>query len=260
MTKILWDQTSTKVYETGVDRGVLYLSDNSGVAWNGITSVEEDLSDAKQTPYYLDGVKYYNQRTVGDFSAILKAYTYPDEFLEFDGFQTATVGLILSDQPVSGTFGLSYRTLVGNDINGIDYGYKIHILYNLTATPSNRKFSAMGNTVDPLEFTWNISGIPEIVSGFRPTAHVILDSRELSVSTLSAIEDVLYGNSSTNPRIPSLSELVGLVFNVVDNGDGTWTATGLGNTITYLDATTFQIDWPGAVMISPNTYTLSNKP
>lgn len=260
MTKLIWDQVGERIYETGVDRGVLYLSDGEGVPWNGLLSVEDVVEEADITPYYIDGVRYFNQRSVGDYSGVLKAFTYPDEFMQFDGYDELTVGLYASHQPVTKTFGLSYRTMVGNDILGREFGYKIHLVYNLVATPSTRTYGTVTSSVDALDLTWNISGVPVEIPGFRPAVHFVIDSRALPVGILSDIEDLIYGTDISEPRIPSPVELMGMIFNVVDNHDGSWTATGSDEVIILPDATSFEITWPGAVYIDGESYTLSNTP
>lgn len=262
MATLLWDQLGEKVYETGVDRGVLYLTDRTGVVWNGLTSVEEKTEGVEQTPYYIDGVRYFIERSPGDFAATLNAFTYPDAFLEFEGYQSPDRGFFLDNQVVTATFGLSYRTRIGNDVSGVALGYKIHILYNLTAIPSNKSYDTQDNSINPVEFSWDITGVPEKVDGYRPTAHAVFDSRRLSPVVLSAIEDILYGNATTNARLPSLSELidlvVGLTLQVIDHGDGSWTAIGPDEDVLYLDSTSFQITRASANMIDETSYTLTD--
>jgi hypothetical protein len=192
MTKLVWDQVGERLYETGVDRGVLYLSDGSAVPWNGLTSVNETAGDDVTTPVYFDGVKYQDVQSTGDFAATLTAFTYPDEFLEYEGVVDLGNGVFVDGQN-SKVFGLSYRTMVANDVNGIDHGYKIHILYNLTATSSAVSYNTMSSVAEPIPFSWTLAGVPEDVDNFRPTAHVIFDSRVLNVGLLKAIEDLLYG-------------------------------------------------------------------
>ena len=261
MGKLQWDQTGERFYETGVDQGVLYLADGRGVPWNGLTAVDEASGNVNQTSYYIDGVRYFTQRSVGDYSATLKAFTYPDEFMEFDGYQEAADGLILDSQPVLNEFGLSYRTRVGNDIDGTDHGYKIHLAYHMTAVPSSRSFGTMGDSVDPMLFSWTISGTPEVLAGYRPTCHVIIDSRKVSPAMLAVVEEILYGSDISDARLPTLFELVDLLstwaFGVVDNGNGTWTVRGPIENVKNLDKKTFMVD---RTTVAPNTngYTVSS--
>lgn len=191
--RIGWALPGSKVYEAGVDRGVLYDDDNAnGVAWNGLVSIEEDMASAAVTAFYFDGVPYLNTRVPSDFSATLRAFTFPDEFLEYDGVNSIAPGLYLHDQAVSKTFGLSYRTMIGNE-NDSSLGYKLHLVYNLTAQPDNRSYVSLSDSNDVGDMGWKIQGVPVSYSGFRPTVHVSLDSREIESDTLKRIEDILYG-------------------------------------------------------------------
>jgi hypothetical protein len=262
MTTLVWDDIGTHVYEAGVDRGVLYLTNGIGVAWNGLTSITEKMSNDDE-PIYFDGVKYANHIALGEFSASLKAYTYPDEFLEFEGILYSNNGLYIGNQP-SKRFGLSYRTKIGNDTEGIDAGYKLHVLYNLTAIPSDRDYTTLSAAPEAIEFQWDISAIPEDVPGFRPTAHLILDSRLMSPALLSDIEDTLYGDGITDATLPPISTLVSfigqwVIMRITDNLDGTWTADdGDGGFITMLSGTEFQIVQANAVYLNATTYNISD--
>lgn len=216
MARVLWDQVGVRRFETGLDRGVLYLPDNTGVAWNGLTSVEEDLSDIAVESFYLDGIKYLNRRSVGDFSATMKALTYPDEFLQFEGLSEVNPGFIASNQAVNRTFGLCYRTIVGNDEDGVDHGYKLHILYNLTAKPANKSYSTLSSATSPLEFSWTISGIPVYIEGFRPTVHFVIDSTSVLYDVMSDFEDLLYGTDITSPKLPDIETLASVYQDLID--------------------------------------------
>src|SRR5436190_16773892 len=175
MTALVWDRLGERIYQTGVDRGVLYLHDGTVAVWNGLTSVEES-SDSERKAFYLDGVKYLENVIPGDFSAKLKAFTYPDEFYEVNGITTSDLGLGFYDQP-SKSFNLSYRTRIGNDVKDLELGYKIHILYNITAVPDSYGFeSSKDSGAQPIEFGWSLSGVPPKLPGFRPTVHVTIDS------------------------------------------------------------------------------------
>lgn len=209
MTKLLWDQVGDRTYEAGVDRGVLYLEDGSGVPWVGLTGVDEEFGNDDVTPNYLDGVKASDLPGFGDFSGKLTAFTYPDEFLEYEGSLFLADGMYVGNQQTK-TFGLSYRTLIGNDVDGIDHGYKLHILYNLTAAPSNDSHETLANDVNPMDFSWTLLSIPETISDYRPTAHIILDSTEIEPSMLQGLEQILYGGIHADARLPSAEELVSL--------------------------------------------------
>lgn len=208
MTKLLWGQVGERVYEAGVDRGVLYLADGSGVAWTGLTSVDEDFGGDGTSPTFFDGVKTRDTPSFGDFSATLNAYNYPNEFLNYEGAGSLGNGLFVSNQDPK-MFGLSYRTLVGNDIDAVDHGYKIHILYNLTASSESKGRETLSDSPVPLNFSWRLSSVPQNVNGYRPTAHVIFDSTQLTgIGLLGALEDILYGTDTDDARLPTINELI----------------------------------------------------
>jgi len=214
MSKLRWDKDTDRLFEAGIDRGVLYELDDDhtyvGVAWNGITSVEEH-NNSSVTPIYFDSQKQFDMYAPGDFSASLKAYTYPDEFLKFEGMiEDSATGLLLDNQPVD-TFGLSYRTLIGNPDKSTDFEYKIHILYNVTAIPDAVTRQTLSANVDPIEFSWSLSCIPEEVVNFRPTAHIVVDTRKVSRAKVSEIEFALYGGPDSPidlPYLPSAQDVV----------------------------------------------------
>ena len=262
MTAIVWDEIGTRTFEVGVDRGVLYPPNTDGVVWNGLISVNEKTIGNEVTSYYFDGIKYADVAGSGDFAGTIRAYTYPDEFLELEGIVEVGNGLFLANQqPIR--FGLSYRTKIGNDVDGDSAGYKIHILYNLTAIPSQKNFQTQSIESSAIEFEWNVTAIPEEVPGFRPTAHIILDTRLMSPLLIADIEATLYGNELNNPELPALSTLTSfigdwVIIRITDNGDGTWTATGPDDLITMLDATTFQIIQANAEYLDADTYMISD--
>lgn len=260
MTQITWAKVGERHYEAGVDRGVLYLSDGSGVPWNGLTSVAEEFGETS-TPFYLDGVKYLDVPSIEDYTATISAITYPDEFMEYDGVASLGGGLYATDQQ-SKRFGLSYRTLVGNDVDGLDHGYKIHLVYNLTAEVDTRSYATLTNSTEPMDFAWKVTAVPEPLSEYRPTAHVILDTTRLNHFLVSVLEGILYGDAENNPRLPSLTELRDFVmgwdlFTVTDNGDGTYSITGPDELITMNDATTFTITEISATYLDADTYTVT---
>jgi len=258
MTKLRWDQIGTRFYETGIDRGVLYLEDGTVVPWNGITGVEEDLGNDGSTPYYIDGVKYLDSQNTGDYVSTLRAFTYPPEFEEYQGSLSLLEGFMASGQPMK-SFGLSYRTLIGNDINGTNLGYKIHLLYNLVAVQDIPAYQSLNDQPQALEFSWRLMAVPEMVEGYRPTAHVIIDSRYINKYLLRDLENILYGSDTIDPSLTSLDDLVKYIqdwdiVEVVDNGDGTWTATGPSELVFYLDDTTFQINGIPVTWLASDTY------
>jgi hypothetical protein len=206
MTILVWDQAGERIYQTGVDRGVLFLPDGTVVPWNGLTSVEDNTS--KETnAIYLDGFKYLEYISPGDFSAILKAFTYPEEFDSVNGILRFTPGLRVHDQPPK-NFSLSYRTKIGDDISGIDAGYLIHLIYNVLANPDSQESATISDSPTPSEFSWALSARPirESVS-WRPTAHVSINSRDISSELLQTFEDVIYGTTEVDPRLPAISEV-----------------------------------------------------
>lgn len=260
MPRLIWNESGTRFYESGVDRGVLYLPNGSGVPWNGLTSVDESGTDATE-PVHFDGVKTVDIPLIGEYEGTLQAYTYPDEFLEFEGIASQGNGLYVDNQ-ASMRFGLSYRTQVGNDIDGADHGYKIHIVYNLMAVPASPSYQTLSEQQSATDFSWSIAAVPEWVSGYRPTAHVVLDSRDLNPFLLRDLERILYGDANVNASLPPLSELVDFVSNwslieITDNGDGTWTAEGPDELVTMTDATTFEIDQVVATYLNNDTYEVS---
>jgi len=208
MTTLQWDQLGTRRYETGVDRGVLYLEDGTGIPWNGLTSVDEKVTGMSATPLYWEGVKYDEIITIGDFAASLKAYTYPDEFLEYMGIVETDVGLYVDNQPTK-LFGLSYRTIIGNDLSATA-GHKINILCNLSAIPSTKGYNTLSQNANMLEFEWSISSIPDRIPGFRSTAHLIFDTTKSTPEMIETIEGILYGDDASDAHLPTFAELVAL--------------------------------------------------
>jgi hypothetical protein len=263
MTALVWDKVGEKTYQTGVDRGVLYLHDGTSVAWNGLTSVENtDVTSV--TSYYLDGVKYLDNFTPGDFTGKLKAFTYPPEFDQVNGIINVAPGLAYYDQPAK-SFDLSFRTRVGNDIDGVDHAYKIHLLYNLIANPDTYAYPTLtGGNNQPIEFSWVLTGTPPKIEKFRPTVHISIDSEDTPADLLQSLEDILYGTEDSAPHLPTIDE-IGEIFGylgsliIVDHGDGTWSAIDESDTyITMINTTTFQIDHANATYLDSTTYTISN--
>lgn len=260
MTQIQWDQKGERKFQAGVDRGVLYPPDGPGVAWNGLTSVEES-SDRETTAYYLDGAKFLERQTPGEFAGVLKAFTYPDELDLVTGVTTFAPGVDVHDQPPQ-SFGLSYRTRLGDDVEGVDAGYRLHIIYNVRAVPDSRVFSTLGENATPSDFSWTLTATPARLTGYRPTAHVSFDSTKLYPPALAALEAKLYGTDVADASLPIFADLialfvsVGMIF-ITDNGDGTWTASAPDSVISMLDAETFQITHVDATFLDAATYEIS---
>lgn len=207
MTKIEWGVAGDRFYEAGVDRGVLYVPGLEGVAWHGLTAVKENPSGAEATPYYQDGIKYANISTSEEYEATLEAFSAPSYFSACDGLVSPYAGLSLTEQPRK-KFGLTYRTSIGNDVQGIDYGYKIHLVYNALASPSAKQNTSLSNNVDPVVLSWGITTVPEKLTGFKPTSHLILDSRYTPSILLLEIEDILYGTDAFDPVLPPASDIL----------------------------------------------------
>jgi hypothetical protein len=209
VTALVWDGSGDHQYETGIDRGVLYLTDGSAVAWNGLTSVVESRSrDLKS--YFLDGIKYQDRVIPGAYSARLSAYTYPDELDALMGNAQYAQGVTLYDQR-SSMFNLSYRTRIGNDVFGSNYAERIHIVYNLVAIPSDVTNNTIGEAAAPEAFEWELSGTPISLDWYRPANHISVDSREMDPIALVGLEHVLYGTETDDPSLPSFEDLLALV-------------------------------------------------
>ena len=220
MSRITWDDTSKRLYETGVKMGVLYpiQSDGAytkGVAWNGLTAVTESPSGAEATALYADDIKYLNLMSNEEFSATIEAYTYPDEFAECDGSAALAKGVMIGQQKRK-TFGLCYRTTLGNDVEGNDYGYKLHLVYGCLAAPSEKAYSTINDSPEAITFSWEVSTTPVAVTGFKPTSQITIDSTKVDTSKLSALENILYGTNAdgdtgAEPRLPLPDEVATLM-------------------------------------------------
>ncbi len=208
MTELSWGTPGERFYESGVDRGVLFV-DSVGVAWNGLVSVKENPSGGDPTPYYIDGYKFSQIALSEDFQATLEAFSSPREFRACDGSKELMSGLTVTQQRRK-QFGLSYRTRIGNDVEATDFGYKIHILYNAMTGPSSRDNNTIAASPSPITLSWDISTQPPQLSGSRPTSHFVIDSTRTDPEVLTSLTDILYGSDSTDSRLPTPSELVGL--------------------------------------------------
>ena len=265
MATLVWDQVGERLYQVGIDRGVLYLHDGTVAVWNGLTGVESS-STSEIKSYYLDGVKYLENFIPGDFSGKLKAFTYPDELDSLTGVATVgtSPGLDYYDQPAK-SFDLSYRSRIGNDLDGSNYAYKIHILYNVLANPDAYSFETIKDSLDPIEFVWALSGTPpKGIDRYRPTVHISIDSRETPPDILKLLEDTLYGTNTNDARLPSIQEVaeffgyLGALL-IIDHGGGVWSAIDESDTyITMIDSTTFQIDNADATYLDADTYQVSS--
>ena len=219
MSKLVWDQTGERYYETGVKMGVLYPQSASGtypkgVVWNGLTAVTESPSGAEATPLYADDVKYLNLYSAEEFGATIEAYTYPDEFAECDGSAEIATGVTIGQQNRK-AFGLCYRTTIGNDTDGNDHGYKLHIIYGAMASPSEKAYATINDSPEAITFSWEVTTTPVSVSGFKPTASVTIDSTKVDGTKLKQLEAILYGDNGSSSageaRLPLPDEIVTLI-------------------------------------------------
>ena len=217
MAKLVWDKTGDRLYETGVKNGVLYIPTagvySKGVAWNGLTAVTESPSGAEATALYADDTKYLSLMSAEEFGATIEAYTYPDEFAACDGSAELADGVMIGQQKRS-TFGLCYKTTIGNDTEGNDHGYKLHIIYGAQAKPSERAYATINDSPEAITFSWEITTTPVNVTGAKPTASLVIDSTKADPSKLAALEDILYGKDGepgNEPRLPLPDEIKSLM-------------------------------------------------
>lgn len=220
--KIVWDKTGEKIYETGVKNGVLYPQVNGaypeGVAWNGLTAVTESPSGAEATPLYADDIKYLNLYSAEEFGATIECYTYPKEFEKCDGSAEIATGVSIGQQTRQ-AFGMSYKTTVGNDTEGAKYGYKLHLIYGATASPSEKAYATISDSPEAITFSYEVTTTPVNVEGFNPTASIVIDSTKIPADKLKELEEILYGKDPTSedaddgvaPRLPLPDEIVSIV-------------------------------------------------
>lgn len=217
MAKLVWDETGKRFYETGVKMGVLYVQQaggayNKGVAWNGLTAVTESPSGAEANPMYADDIKYLNLFSAEEFGATVEAYTYPAEFEQCDGSASISTGVTIGQQERK-QFGLCYRTTLGNDTDGNDHGYKLHLIYGAKASPSEKAYATINDSPEAITFSWELTTTPVNVSGHKPTANLVIDSTKVSSAAMTALEEALYGNTTTEARLPLPDEIVQIITN-----------------------------------------------
>lgn len=211
MAKLVWDKTGERLYETGVSHGVLYVQDSTGaypagVAWNGLTAVTESPSGAEATPLYADDIKYLELRSAEEFGATIEAYTYPKEFEACDGSAELAEGVTIGQQDRK-AFGLCYRTIVGNDVKKNDLGYKLHLIYGATASPSEKGYQTVNDSPEAITFSWEVTTTPINVDGFKPTSSLTIDSTKVDETKLAALEAKLYGTESAEATLPTPDEV-----------------------------------------------------
>jgi hypothetical protein len=261
---LVWDVIGERVYENGVDRGVLYLPDGRAVVWNGLLSVEEDSGSSTQGVFY-DGVKISEIVNMGDYSAKLSAITYPDELDDLQGVAQLVEDVYLTDQPLK-TFGLSYRTRILDDISQEPIGYKIHIVYNVIAVPTDIGYETLSDDPSAMEFQWDLVALSGFIDGFRPTAKFVVDTTKINPDLLIELEKLLYGTSTVQPALPTMQELLEYIrtwytIQIIDNGDGTWTATSDNDGYIFVDIPQedqFMIVDVNATFLDDETYIISD--
>lgn len=262
--RLEWDNTGERFYETGVKRGVVYPAVSGqypkGYVWNGLTAVTESPSGAESNPIYADDIKYLDLRSAEEFGATVEAYTYPDEFAECDGSAFVASGVSIGQQTRK-PFGLSYRTIVGNDVDANDHGYKLHLIYNATASPSERGYQTVNDSPEAITFSWELTTTPLPVVGRKPTACITIDSTKADSAALDALEDILYGTENEDARLPLPNEVLEIM------GGGAYDITinranatvKMGNTLTLRATTTpagETVTWTSGTV---GTATVSNK-
>lgn len=215
MSKLVWDKTGERFYETGVKKGVLYPQATGGtypkgVAWNGLTAVTESPSGAEATPLYADDIKYLNLMSAEEFGATIEAYMYPDEFAECDGSASVADGVYIGQQPRK-AFGLCYRTTIGNDLQSNDFGYKLHLIYGALAAPSEKSYATVNDSPEAITLSWGVTTTPVEVTGFKPTASLTIDSTKVAKEKLAELEAILYGTEDEEARLPLPDEIITLI-------------------------------------------------
>lgn len=219
MVALTWDGTGDRIFETGVDHGVLYIPDvtgvyATGVAWNGLVTVTESPSGAEASPQYADNIKYLNLTSAEEFGATIEAFTYPDEFGQFDGSAEPEPGVYLGQQARK-SFGLAYRTRVGNDLKGTDFGYKLHLIYGAQAAPSEKAYGTINDSPEAITFSWELTTTPVAVGEiggvtYKPTASLTIDSTKVNAASLATLEGTLFGSASTEPELPLPAEVIAM--------------------------------------------------
>lgn len=262
--KLTWDAVGERYFETGVDHGVLYLPDAQGayvdgVAWNGLVTVTESPSGAEPNAQYADNMKYLNLLSAEEFGATIEAFTYPDEFAEFDGVSVPTPGVLVAQQ-ARRSFGLSYRTKIGNDIEGDDFGYKIHLVYGCQASPSEKAYNTINDSPEAITFSWELSTTPVGVTGLKPTSMLTIDSTRVNAAALATLEDTLYGTAGSEPALPLPDAVIAMFSGTVTQvtpTQPTYNAATKTITIPTVAGVTYYIDGSpvaaGPVVITEDT-------
>lgn len=261
MARLVWDNVGERFYEAGIDRGVLYI-DDAGVPWSGLVSVDETSSGGEARPFYVDGVKYLNLAAKEEFEAAISAFYSPVEFDQCDGVASLATGLTAGQQRRK-PFGLSYRTRIGNDLLGVDYGYKIHIIYNALVAPTTRNYASVSDSPDVPVLSWPVTTKPVVVPGMARSSHLVIDSSKVSRASLDEIEKALYGTVSTAARLPTPAELVDIittadVFTVTDLGAGEFRISGRSENVLMASPGIYQIIHDTAVVLNTDGAVISS--
>jgi len=261
--RIQWNRVEDRQIETGLDRGVLYLKSGVAVPWNGLTSVDEEGGEGA-IEYYVDGRPFLYFPKPKEYKATINAFMYPDAFSALIGEVEVADGMYLDSQ-VGDSFDLSYRTKIVDAVQGENAGYKIHLIYNATVVPSPKTYGTIGDQINPVEFSWDIQAVPVKVDGYRPTAHITIDTRHMDATRLGEIEDLIYGTTEQPASIPDPQVIFDLLsfgnaIVITDNGDGTWQAEGSYKNIYMIGDEIFQIDNVNATLHGDGTYTISSTP
>jgi hypothetical protein len=251
VSKLIWDDPSKRPFEYGVDRGVFYPKRGIGHAWSGLVSVDETTKDASQSLIYIDGVGYRNHLLIGSFAASVSAMTYPDAFEAYDGYSGARSAQGRRE------FNFCYRTMTGSG------HYKLHLVYNVLATPTDRNNSSINSTVESEAFSWDFTTRPVLISGARATSHFVIDTEQVNPGVVSAIEARLYGTSNSSPDMPTIDNLLAIfeefaVFRVTDHGDGTVTVTGPDSAVAEISPHLWKLEWPSVIRVSEHEYQVSS--
>lgn len=248
MSRLAWDRVGERFFETGIDHGVLYPNKTGaiGVPWNGLIGLNETPTGGEPKPFYLDGYKYQHRSTPEEYGATIEAYTYPKEFEDCQGVPYLGNGLYITGQRKI-SFGLTYRTKVGNDAKGVTYGSKIHFVYNALVAPSDKKYQTVGDNPEANAFSWAINTKPVKVAGRRPTASMVVDTSLLTTPLLASLEDLIYGTDSTDPQLPTPTELISLIVGwptlfITDHGNGIFTASGPDDVVRLATPRAFEIN------------------
>ncbi len=258
-----WGALEGRVFETGLDRGALYFNDGSYASWIGLKAIDaDDSAGAEIESYYIDGVKYIETVGLGEYEATIKAFTYPPEFDRCNGLGAVRQGVSAYSQPRE-SFGLSYRTTLGNGIQSLKYGYKIHIIYDAVAIADSLGYETTTDDTNVLDLSWKIKATPRAIPDRYPSAHIVIDTRFIYSGAVQALERVLYGDSGAIPRLPSPDEVDAILTNsagmrITDNGDGTWTAISDVPDAIDLTGDNFTINWPTAQDNGDGTFSISS--